>query len=302
MILILGNLYINEELINKFKESSEEVVKIEEDCEDVKKYISKADYICACNFNLNPYIDYLNRGQCIVMAETGIVNIDYEEARKRGLQVYNLSTYSCDSVTQYIVYCILNKIRKWDRYFIGENNKTEIMSNRSLGVEQLNIGIVGYGEIGKATAKVIKSMNCKVYVTSRKRVIDDDVINVDIDNLFTNCDMVIICCSLNDESKRMINYQLLNKLKKDSNIISISQNEVFNIEDLNEFLKIRTDVNAYMDLDYTDEVLSLIKNKNAHVSPHVAFYTEQTIINRTLGCINKIKEFKLNHKYDLKIV
>lgn len=301
MILILGNLYVNEELINKFKEISKEVIKIEKDCGHVKKYICKADYICACNFNLNPYIEYLNRDQCIVMAETGIVNIDYKEAQKRGLQVFNLSSYSCDSVTQYIIYCVLNKIRKWDKYFIGQNNKTEIMSHRSLGLEQLNIGIVGYGEIGRATAKVLKSMNCKVYVTSRKRVIDDDVINVDIDALFTNCDMVIICCSLNDESKRMINYQLLNKLKKDSNIISISQNKVLNIDALNEFLKIRTDVDVYMDLDYTDEVLSLIKNRNAHISPHVAFYTEQTIINRTLGCINKMKGFSLEHK-DLEIV
>ena len=42
MILILGNLYVNEELINKFKEISKEVIKIEKDCGHVKKYICKA--------------------------------------------------------------------------------------------------------------------------------------------------------------------------------------------------------------------------------------------------------------------
>lgn len=291
MILILGNLYITHELKKQFYELNEQVMCIEVAYEGIEEFISKAKYICACNFNLNKYIDYLNPTQYIIMAETGVVNIDLLEAKSRNLTICNLENYSCDAVVQYIMYCTINELRPWNLYFENRDKKEDIMTKQSIGIETLKVGIVGYGTIGKAVSNVLHAFKCQVLATSRKEFTAQQVKKVNVDKLFEESDIVIVCCNLNNSSAKMIDYNLLSKLKCNSTIISISPMGIFNEIDLGKFLIDRDDVKAYLDFDFNKKAIELNELANVHASPHVAFFTQQTIVNRTEACIQKIRNY-----------
>ena len=302
MILILGDLYINEELKQEFENLDEKVVYIREPYEHIENIIADSDYICACNFNLDKYINYLNPNQCIIMAETGVVNINLDKAKEMNLNVLNLENYSCDAVIQYIIYCIINKLRPWNLYFKGQNNKKDIITRESIGLETLKIGILGYGTIGRALHNILDSFNCEVLITSRRKSIIQNDKYVTVEALFKEANVVVITCDLNNTSREMIDYKLLSYMKKNSSIISISQNKVFKINDLYKFLRNRLDVEAYLDFDFNKDIENMNKLKNVHISPHTAFFTQQTIINRTKACINKIKTNNDNKARRLRFV
>ncbi|MDQ0149660.1 NAD(P)-dependent oxidoreductase [Eubacterium multiforme] len=295
-LLILGDLTITSNQEKKLKELVDDIVYCRNKVEGVTGIIESADYIFCCNFNLTPYIDFLKNSKIVIMAETGIVNIDINKSRKNNINICNLETYSCDAVTQYIIYNILKEIRPWNEYYSNTFSRKNIFKYQSKGIEGLTVGILGYGVIGKKLAKILNAYGCNVLANSRKKFKSNYANYSSKNDIFKYSDVIVICCSLNESSKNMIDINLLNKIKKDSILISISIREVFNNKDLYLFLKQREDVKSYLDFDVNKNDEKFDDLINVNITPHIAFHTQETIINRTNSCIEKLEKFILKNK------
>jgi len=90
-------------------------------------------------------------------------------------------------------------------------------------MKDFKIGIIGYGRLGKMMAKYCKAFEAQIYIYDPY----SDESNIkSLDNLFNICDAVSLHVHVSDETKHMINYNLLSRNVK--YLINTSRGEIVN--------------------------------------------------------------------------
>ena len=162
---------------------------------------------------------------------TGYDNIDISAARKYNVGVCNVPGYSTDSVTLYTVSTALalySRIYEYNRFVkSGEYTKSGVPNKLTPVYHELRgkiWGIIGYGNIGKAVADVVRAFGARVVVNKRHSVSDAEC--VDIDTLCQISDIISVHCPLNDESRLLINEERLAMMKPDVVLVNEARGAV----------------------------------------------------------------------------
>lgn len=155
----------------------------------------------------------------ICVFATGFDNIDVQAARVRGVAVCNVPAYSTDSVllfTMAKVFALASHLREYSSFVKSGEYSSSGAANRLTPVYHeltgKTWGIVGYGNIGRAVAKVAEALGARVIVNRRTRTEGEQF--VDIDTLCRESDIITVHCPLNDESRNMINKDRIALMKK----------------------------------------------------------------------------------------
>ena len=115
----------------------------------------------------------------------------------------------------------------------------QVSENRSL--KNSTCGIIGFGGIGKATAKLLKSFDTKIFAINTSGETDEEVDFIgklkDIDYVLKNTDIIIISIPLNDATKNLITKRELELMKPDGMIINVARGAIINEKDLYNHLK-----------------------------------------------------------------
>lgn len=106
-------------------------------------------------------------------------------------------------------------------------------------LEFCHVGIVGFGGIGRETAKRLKGFGCKVSYYNTKPVdkkIEEEfqVSYLDIEEIYKQCDIISIHVPVRDNTINMLNMDVFKKMKKTALLINTARGEVVNHEDLKE--------------------------------------------------------------------
>ena len=162
-----------------------------------------------------------------VMA-TGTNVIDLEAAAERGIVVTNVPGYSTNSVVQIVLSLRLEVAGR-----VGETaatvrdggwSRSEDFCYTLSPFAELSgktLGIVGFGAIGSAVARVAVALGMEVCVFSRTRKPTDLPIEwLDLDSLFAKADVISLHCPLTPETKHMINAETLGKMKRGAFLIN----------------------------------------------------------------------------------
>lgn len=154
----------------------------------------------------------------ICVFATGFDNIDVEAAKKCGVAVCNVPAYSTDSVALFTVtnvLCLYSRLTEYRRHVSSGKYSEEGKANALTPVyHELRgkvWGIIGFGNIGRAVARVAEAFGARVIVNKRTPVEDYEC--VDVDTLCRESDIITVHCPLNDESRNMINEDRINKMK-----------------------------------------------------------------------------------------
>ena len=117
-------------------------------------------------------------------------------------------------------------------------------------------GIVGFGGIGKATAKLLRVFGCKIIAlnTSGKTEEEVDFIGTlnDKDYLLKNSDVVIVSIPLNEKTKDLISKRELDLMKKDAILINVARGAILNEKDLFNHLKENPNFRVGIDAWWTE--------------------------------------------------
>ena len=184
--------------------------------------------------------------------------------------------------------------KKWRRdFYIGND-----LFNK-------NIGILGFGRIGKKIAKYAKAFGMRVKVFDKnKKNIKKNMLAQSIKDLFLISNIVVIAINYEESNKNLINQENLKYLRKDSYLINIARGEIINEEHLLQFLKRKKIKGAALDVLEDENNINFKKNKliafsnknnNLIISPHIA--------GATFDSFKKTQEFivnKLLKLYDAK--
>lgn len=217
---------------------------------------------------------------------TGYNNIDIEYAKEHNITVCNAGSYSTNAVVQHTFALILDYFSKVGKYndFVQEGGwkRSSLFSPIEFPTYEIagkTIGIIGYGSIGKAVAKVADAFGMNILVSTRTPQTDTKVKFVGTDELYAQSDIVTVHCPLNEQSALMFNSESFSKFKKGAFFINTARGGVVDEQALKDALENGTLSAAAIDtITYEPmrEDCVLCGVKNLVITPHIAWAPEET--------------------------
>jgi glycerate dehydrogenase len=177
-----------------------------------------------------PKLNYIG-----VMA-TGYNVVDLDAARECGITVTNVPIYGTASVAQMVFAHILDFTQR-----VGDHSKAVhagrwssasdfcFWDSPQVELAGLTMGVVGFGRIGRATAKLAAAFGMEVLVSRRPTTKpgQDDMPDyarlVDLDTLFRDSDIVSLHCPLTPETAGMVDASRLAQMKSTALLINTSR-------------------------------------------------------------------------------
>lgn len=175
-------------------------------------------------------IDRAKKLKFIGVFATGYNNIDTEYAKEKGIAVCNAGSYSTNAVAQQVIAYILihyTQIPKYNEFVKdGGWKRSKIFSPLVFGTDEVagkTLGIVGYGNIGKAVETAAKGLGMNVIVYTRTVRPNGSTRFVSFDELLENSDVITLHCPLNRESADMMNKEAFVKCRDGAFFINTSR-------------------------------------------------------------------------------
>ena len=219
----------------------------------------------------------------IDIAFTGVDHVGLEAARERNITVSNASGYSNEAVPELVIGMVLSLARNIraveDRCREGKD-KTGLVGWELKGK---TAGIIGLGKIGTRSAELFHAFGANVLSCSRSRHADAPayVEQTTLDNVLTRSDVVVLHCPLTDETRGLIRMEQLKKMKSSAILVNVARGPVVVEADLAEALNDGIIAGAAIDVfdkePPLDPASPVLQAKNALVTPHVAFATQQSM-------------------------
>lgn len=237
-----------------------------------------------------PDLDYIG------ILATGYNVVDLDAAGERGIVVTNVPTYGTDSVAQHVFALLLELVNgvgthdravhdgKWSRspdFSFSKVTMTELAG--------LTMGIVGYGAIGEAVARISQAFGMSVIVRTRTPGKSDKVRHVDLETIFTESDIVSLHCPLTPETEHLVNEDRLGKMRDTAYLINTSRGPVVDEAALAAALNAGRIAGAGVDvlsMEPPAEDNPLLTARNCVVTPHIAWATlaaRQRLMDTVVG-------------------
>jgi glycerate dehydrogenase len=220
----------------------------------------------------------------IGVTATGYNIIDLEAANEKGITVTNVPAYSTPSVAQSVFALLLELTNHTSHYAQVSRDGTWTRSpdfcyldKPTVELAGLTMGIVGFGNIGRAVAALAMAFGMKVLVSVRTpRDLPSGIETVDIDELFPRSDVVSLHCPLTPETQHLVNAERLALMKRGAFLINTSRGPLVDDAALAQALNAGKILGAGIDV-LTEEPPRdgnpLLAARNCVVTPHIAWAT-----------------------------
>ena len=264
---------------------------------DAEVLITNKTVLSAKLINALPKLKYIG-----VLA-TGYNVVDIDSARNRGIVVTNIPAYSTASVAQMVFAHLLNITHRVG-YFASQNSQGRWTENKDFCYWDTNLvelagktmGIVGFGNIGQATAHIALAMGMHVcvYTSKEQSSLPQGVQKVSLDVLFVISDVVSLHCPLTPETNELVNIERLKTMKPSAILINTGRGPLVNEQDLAHALNTGIIAGAGVDVLSTEPPKPdnpLLTAKNCFITPHVAWATLEARIRLMHIAVENLKSF-----------
>ncbi|MGJ8744622.1 D-2-hydroxyacid dehydrogenase [Polaribacter sp.] len=215
---------------------------------------------------------------------TGYNVVDVNFAKELGITVTNIPAYSTKAVAQFTMGLLLEMCHNIGKHNVAVHNGEWIQSAdfnfiKSPLIELVGktIGIIGFGNIGQATAKLAEAFGLHILVHSRTKYPELETDNcryVSLDVLFEKSDIISLHCPLTESTNGIINKNNIAKMKDGVLIINTSRGGLVVEEDLRDALYSGKIASAAVDVISNEPMLEnnpLLNAKNCIITPHIAW-------------------------------
>ena len=235
---------------------------------------------------------------------TGYNVVDTDEARRRGIVVCNVPDYSTKAVAQ-LVFALLLEVC----HHVGHHSEAVHAGRWSsspdfcfwdyplIELDAKVMGIVGYGRIGKAVARLARAFGMKTLVYSRSSLPgteDESVRFVTLDELLKASDVVTLHCPLNAQTEGMINNESIAKMKPEAILINTGRGPLVLEQDLADALNSGRLRAAGLDVAHKEPMppdSPLMGAKNCFITPHIAWAPRETRQRLMDIAVDNLKNF-----------
>jgi D-3-phosphoglycerate dehydrogenase len=250
-------------------------------------------------------IEGLSRCELILALSVGYDCVDVNAATERGIPVSNVPAYCTDDVANHsmaLLMAVARKLNLLDR----ETKQARWDYNVAKPIYNFKgkcLGIIGLGRIGRAVVKKAKGFDMEV--AAYDPYVRDDIFRrlkvirkKRLDDLLKDSDYISIHAPLTSETFHLIDKRALGLMKKHSVIVNTARGNIIDEQALYLSLKNGSIAGAGIDvlgIEPPEKNFSLLSLDNALVTPHIAWYSEESIERvRIQGMDEVINVFKGN--------
>jgi len=230
-------------------------------------------------------IKLLARLKYIGVLATGYNVVDIEAARNSGIPVTNVPAYSTPSVAQMVFAHLLNltqhvahhaetvRCGRWTC-----NPDFCYWDTPLVELAGLTMGIIGFGRIGQATARLALAFGMKViaYDIATPSRMPEGCQFVELEEIFRVSDVISLHCPLTPQTEKIINKERLELMKKTAYLVNTSRGALVDEQALAQALNNERIAGAGLDVLSTeppDRNNPLLQAKNCYITPHIAWAT-----------------------------
>lgn len=249
----------------------------------------------------------------------GYDHIDVAHAHKLGMRVSN-APYPPDAVADYAIMLMLMCLRKLN-YIKTSANIQDFSLEGKIGksICDSTIGVIGTGKIGSTVIKHLRGFGSKILAYDPYK--NNEVLKyaeyADLDTIFKECDIITLHCPATEENFHIISKESLNKMKDGVIIINTARGSLVNEADMIEAIEsgkvygFGTDVcEAERDIIYFNNSGKVIGDHNRAIlnsfpnvimTPHMAFYTENSVAWMVKNSLIAIDAFEKGEETNLEV-
>jgi D-3-phosphoglycerate dehydrogenase len=234
-------------------------------------------------------INGLEKCKIISNAAIGVNNIDVDAATRKGIMVSNVPDYCIEEVADHTVALFLSGIRKIVHlaYRVKQGSWDLTDAKPIPRLRGRTYGLFGCGAIGRAVAERVSAFGMEVVgydpYAPEEKLKEANIRKIGgIEEFFSMVDAVSLHVPLTDDTYHIIDRKILEKMKPAAFLVNTSRGALINENDLYEALKGGTIAGTALDVlenEPPEEVPPLAKLPNVIVTPHIAFYSEDSVID-----------------------
>lgn len=263
---------------------------------EIRDRIAEADIVITNKVPLGyEELEAAKQLKLICVAATGMNNIDLDAAKHHNIQVMNVTNYAQASVSQHVLSFILNLTNNMVRYnedvLNGQWQGSDMFCMLHHPIMELSskkLGIIGYGELGKATAKLATAFGMDILVCEslladkQTNKSSSDVKRIGFKQLLQQADFISLHCPLSPSTHNLIGDEEFKLMKETSYIINTARGHIIDEKAL---------LNALLNNEIAGAALDVLTEEpptsgnplisaglpNLIITPHIAWASRESI-------------------------
>ncbi len=243
------------------------------------------------NLNKN-VIDKLPNLRCISRVGVGMDSVDIEYANSKGITVLNTPNGPTRAVAELSIGLTMNLLRSISK--ADKNIKNQIWK-KEIGylIQDKIVGILGFGRIGRETAKLFQALGANVIAYDLYPDIDFakkyDIKIVMKEELFSESDIISIHVPGNKDKTAIVTKKEFLLMKKNSFLVNVSRGGVVDEDDLYDTLKNNKISGAACDVFTTEPYNGkLLELDNILLTPHLGSYAEEAKLKMEIDAVKNL--------------
>jgi len=225
--------------------------------------------------------------QMISVGFTGIDHIDIDTCREKNVTVCNAQGYATNATGELAIGLMLACLRNIVPYTQIAKDGGTLAGYKHNTLMGKTVGIVGTGAIGRKTAQLAKAFGCELLGYSRSENAEAKEIGikyVSLKELFAQSDIVSLHAPLTEETAKLVSKDLIDSMKKSAILINCARGGLVDSRALADALNEGRIAAAGIDVFETEPPIEashpLLNAKNVALTPHVGFYSEESLSER----------------------
>ena len=239
----------------------------------------------------NPYPDAVVRAadslKMLDVAFTGIDHVGLDACREKGVMVCNAANYSNQTVTELVIGMTIALLRKMPEGDAAVRGGGTSLGLRGREIAGRTVGVIGLGRIGMITAKLFLAFGAHVIAHSRHVNPEAQALGIEylpLEKLMAESDIISLHTPNTPETRGLINAGLISKMKPTAIFINCARGPIVDNAALAKALNDGAIAGAGIDVYDMEPPIPadypLLHAKNALLTPHVAFLSDESMIRR----------------------
>jgi len=258
---------------------------------DRNNALAEADYFLVATIKITR--DMINKAKNLKMIQktgVGYDNIDIQAAVEHNVAVCNTPGANATGVAELTIAFILSLYRRLNLLdSLTKKAEWHMWDYRlqSFELKGKTHGFIGFGNIGKATAKLSQAFGTRIIYYDKSRLNEEEERHynysyMELDDVLRNSDVVSIHIALNQETMNLISDRELVLMKRNALLINVARGKIVDEEALFKALGNKTISGAAIDTwanEPIDADNPLLKLDNVIATPHIGAGTKDTLDN-----------------------
>jgi glycerate dehydrogenase len=242
----------------------------------------------------------------IAVAATGTDIIDREAAKEIGITVCNVPGYATQSVAQFTLALILELATRAGRYGWAVRSGAwqqspvfTLLDFPSIELKGKKLGIIGYGNIGRAVAEMARGFGLEVLISARPGSTEPVRFGrLPLTELLRQADVITLHCPLTAQTRNLINAETLSLMKPTALLVNTARGALIDETALIHALRekrlaaVALDVISREPPPVDHPIIQAAKElNNLLVTPHTAWSARETRERLLEEVVNNISAF-----------